>query len=143
MSLGYQHQAYDDQRFGTVGEIGGKFALNWNPTRLTSVTGTFVHEYVEDIFGASPGYVHNQYGVHVDHELRRDLLLSEDISFDARSLLRLTRDIDIVRYENRLQYQLSDGFSINAIYDFSHQSGTENTSSYDHNIFTLRMEKQF
>ena len=60
VETGYQHQAYDDPRFGTIGEPDAKLKLSWWPTLLTNVTLNGVHEYYEAFFIPSPGAVRNK-----------------------------------------------------------------------------------
>ncbi|MEM7293766.1 MAG: outer membrane beta-barrel protein [Pseudomonadota bacterium] len=72
--IGYVSQDPDDSAFSTVSGTSYGGELIWNATTLTSVTAT-VERTTEETTLASAGALRTRYGVRVDHELLRNLLL--------------------------------------------------------------------
>ncbi|WP_326878561.1 outer membrane beta-barrel protein [Aliidongia sp.] len=139
---GYQTQTYADAGFGKINEPDAIVDVLWSPTRLSQIDLKFVHEYFEDIFIDSPGYVHDLTTLTVSHELHRDLLFKADVSYDARQLERSPRSYDIITSETRLDYEAVRGLIVGVDYTF--QNLTSSTSrTFDDNILMLTLKKQF
>ena len=142
ISGGYQTQDYADPRYGRITEPDATVDLLWSPSGLTQVDIKYVHEYFEDLFIESPGYVHDTTTLTVSHELRRNLLLKADVSYDARDLQRSVRHYDIITTEGRADYSIIDGLTVGVDYTF--QNLTSNTTrTFDDNILMLTLKKQF
>jgi len=142
LSGGYQTQAYADPRYGTIDKPDVTAEVLWSPTQLTQLDVKYVHEYYEDIFIESPGYVHDMTTVTLSHELRRDILLKLDTSYDDRQLERSARHYDILTSEARVDYEVARGITIGV--DYTNQHLTSNTTrTFDDNIVMLSFKKQF
>jgi len=142
LSGGYQTQSYVDPRFGQIDEPDLTAEILWSPTQLTQLDLKFLHEYYEDIFDNSPGYVHNMTTVTLSHELRRDILVKLDTSYDERQLERSPRTFDILTSEARIDYEIARGITVGA--DYTNQNLTSNTTrTFDDNIVMLSFKKQF
>lgn len=142
LSTGYQTQSYADPRFGQIDEPDVTAEILWSPTQLTQLDLKYVHEYYEDIFFDSPGYVHDMTSVTLSHELRRDILLKLGASYDDRQLERSVRHYDILTTEARADYEIARGITIGI--DYVNQHLTSNTTrTFDDNIVMLSFKKQF
>lgn len=141
-SGGYQARQYADPRYGSIDAPELTLDVRWLPTLLTSIEGKFVHEYVEDIFDGTPGYVRNKAFLNLDHELRRDVLLSVGVSYDRRQYQRTTSRFNILSAVASIQHQLTDGITIGLSYTYAHQ--TSNTPrTYVSNNVLLELKKKF
>jgi hypothetical protein len=148
LETGYQRQAYDDPRFGTIGEPDGRIKVSWWPTRLTNVTLNATHEYYEAFFTPSPGAVRNKVVGRVDHELRRRWVASASASIERDDLKDESAHYTTEIAELSLKYLFSDGFSAGVDYMFAHQTSTGTTSttgatSFQQNIVTFTVKKLF
>jgi hypothetical protein len=142
LSGGYQTQTYADARYGTIDEPDITGEILWSPTQLTQIDLKYLHEYYEDIFVDSPGYVHDMTTVTLTHELRRDILLKLDVMYDDRQLERSTRHFDILTSEARVDYEVARGLTVGV--DYTNQNLTSNASrTFDDNIVMLSFKKQF
>lgn len=76
LAVGYLKQTYKDKTFSDVSGPGARIQLEWFPSQLTTVTVTGTRT-IEDagIIGAS-SYLSSNFGVKVDHELLRNVILS-------------------------------------------------------------------
>ncbi|GGE99255.1 hypothetical protein GCM10011611_01010 [Aliidongia dinghuensis] len=139
---GWQTQDYADPRYGTINKPDVVLDLLWSPTDLTQADIKFTHEYFEDLFAESPGYVHDMTTLTVSHELKRDLLLKASASYDARTLQKSTRRYDIISTDGRVEYEALRGFIVGVDYMF--QNLTSNASrTFNDNILMLTFKKQF
>jgi hypothetical protein len=157
LETGFQHQAYDDPRFGTVGEPDGRFILSWWPTRLTNVRLNGVHEYYEAFFTPSAGAIRNKVTASIDHELRRRWIASASFSFERDDLRGTPTRYTTQVADLSLKYLLADGFSAGLEYMYAHQTSTSSATStsttststgtgsttYQRNIITLTLKKLF
>lgn len=145
---GYQRQAYDDPRFGTIGEPDIRLKLSWWPSRLTNVTLNGVHEYYEAFFIPSPGAVRNKVVTRVDHELRRRWLASAFVSVERDDLKDVATHYTAEIAGLSFKYLFADGFSAGVDYTFTHQtnSGTvvaTGATNFQQNIVTFTIKKLF
>jgi hypothetical protein len=146
-TTGYQENNYDDSRFGSIGEPDVKLDALWTPSLLTSVELKFTHEYVEEILeqvGAeTPGYVHNEEEIGVQHEFRRNIIGSIDVSYDAQNFVHSTLHYDVVSPSAEIQYLFADGLSLKFDYNYTSQNqNLPNQYSY-RNVFTVNFVKRF
>jgi hypothetical protein len=146
VSGGWQQQDYADARFGAIGVPDATVDVRWSPTLLTQLDAKFIHEYTEDIdVNApinSPGYTHNQGILSIQHELRRDILLSLMVSDDFRDLERSPTRFNLVDIGPRAQYRLAEGVSLGFNYDHV-QLNSNIATHYSDDIALFTVKKQF
>jgi hypothetical protein len=142
LSGGYQAQDYADPRYGQINVPDVTAEVLWTATRLTQLDVKYVHEYFEDIFIESPGYIHNIETVTLSHELRRNILLKADVSYDDRQLERSVRHYDILTGEARADYEIAHGLTVGVDYT-SQKLTSDTTRSFVENIVMLTLKKQF
>jgi hypothetical protein len=145
VSGGWQQQDYADPRFGAIGEPDAKVDLNWSPTLLTHFDAQYIHEYAEDIDVEtpinSPGYVRNEAILSLQHELRRDFLVTLMVSDDFRDLNHSPTRFDLIDIGPKVQYRFSDGLS--AGFNLDHIQLSSNTTVHftdDIGLFTLKQQ---
>lgn len=150
LSSGLQHRTYDDSRFGTIDEPDVALDVIWTPSELTTVEAKFTHEYVEEVLEdslpvavSSPGYVHNEESIKVDHEFRRNLIGSISVDYDAQTFKASTLKYNILSPSAEIQYLFADGFSLKFDYDYSYQDQNLPTEYSYRNVFTLNFVKRF
>ena len=146
--VGYQHQAYDDPRFGTIGEPDVRLKLSWWPSLLTNVTVNATHEYYEAFFVPSPGAVRNKVVARVDHELRRRWVASASVSVERDDLRNVPTHYTAEIADLSLKYLFAEGFSAGVDYTFSHQTSTgavvtTGATTFQQNIVTFTIKKLF
>lgn len=81
IAAGYARQRFDNPLFGDISAIGARGQVEWFATPLTTITA-FGSRTIEDagVIGAS-GFLSTNVGAQVDHELRRNLILSAQVGF--------------------------------------------------------------
>lgn len=78
---GYLSQDYEDRQFNTIRGVDGGLRLIWTPTQLTAVIPYVERTARETIFPGTPGSLTLRAGVDLQHELRRNLLLTGGFSY--------------------------------------------------------------
>jgi hypothetical protein len=145
---GYQRQAYDDPRFGTISVPDGRINLSWWPTRLTNVRLSGIHEYYEAFFTPSPGAVRNRFSASIDHELRRRWVASLTVAFERDDLKEESTRYISQSADLALKYSFADGFSAVVDYQFAHQTSAGNqvgtgATTFQGNLVTFTIKKLF
>ncbi|MGB8841015.1 MAG: outer membrane beta-barrel protein [Aliidongia sp.] len=146
VSGGWQQQDYAEPRFGAIGVPDATVDVRWSPTLLTQLDAKYIHEYAEDIdVNApinSPGYTHNEGILALQHELRRDILLSLLVSDDFRDLERSPTRFNLVDVGPKVQYRLAEGISLALNYDHV-QLSSNIATHYSDDIALFTVKKQF
>jgi hypothetical protein len=142
-SSGFQIQNYADQRFGTVTEPNGNLSISWWPTLLTNVKLNYTHEYQEGFFEGAPGSIRNRVIFEVDHELRRNLLLTVGVRDERLDVVRSTQADQEQIAEAKLQYQFQTGLATVLDYRYDHQIGIGGLGSFAKNVVTVSLKKMF
>lgn len=107
VGIGYTSQAYDDVTLPDISGASVDGQLEWFPTQLTTVTFQASREVDEAPFSGSGGFFRTSTGARVDHELRRNVILSS--GFD------IVRDDyqDIDRIDDRVTVDIGATYVMN------------------------------
>jgi hypothetical protein len=153
LEAGYQQRDYDDPRFGAVGTPDVFLKASWWPSRLTSFNLNFTHEFYESFFTSSPGAVRKKVVAHLDHELRRRLLLITSVTFERDDLVKVASRFISETLDVKLQYHFADGFTAALDYAFTRQTAADATqavttvatgaTNFEKSVVTLSIKKQF
>ncbi len=76
VAVGYLNEDKDDDFFADVSGLSVDAQMEWFPTRLTTVNFNAVRRVVDTGAFDSPSAVETRFGAGVDHELRRNIILS-------------------------------------------------------------------
>jgi hypothetical protein len=80
-AVGYLQQNFDDTRFKDITGLGGKMSLQWFPTQLTTVSGTITRTVEDSIEIGAGGFLSTNFTGQVDHELRRNIILTGQFAY--------------------------------------------------------------
>lgn len=81
IAVGYLSEDKDDPFFKDVDGLSLDGRMQWFPSRLTTVTFTAARRVADVGDINSPSVVETRYGGRVDHELRRNIILSGELNF--------------------------------------------------------------
>lgn len=130
-----------DYDFGG-GTDGTAVAANveWYITRLTTITVN-AHRNAEDVVGANTAlpYVESQYGARVDHELRRNIILTAGAQAGTRDYDVIDRKDDFSYVEVGADYLLNRRVAIRGRYRHNEvqSDGADRYRDYEVNELTL------
>ena len=142
VSGGYQRQEYLDRRYGAIGEPDAIVDVLWSPTQLTQVEAKYTHEYFEDINFDSPGYIRNQALFQLQHELRRNFVVTGQLIDDYRDLAQSNRRYDLIDATGKAEYRFPTGFVLALSFDRQSLSSTT-TFHFTDDITLLSLKKDF
>lgn len=144
--VNYLYQDYDDPRLESTSGIGGGMDLVWTPTRLTTVKGSFVSRIDETSLAGVSGYYSRMFILSVDHELRRNIILSAKAGYGSNDYNGSQVNINgnpttggTQRNENvflagaAVKYLINRNFYARAYYDFFRRDVNIPGNDYDWN----------
>lgn len=142
LSVGYQQQFYEDDRFGSPSSPVGRLSLLWNPDRVTSVRAESVYEYAESFDGTSPGYWRSLNTLRVAHDFGFDVLGFGRLVYQQRDFEGQSRTDDIYGLDVGMSYRMDRGLFLDA--EYRHREQESSTSSdYGRNLVLLQIRRTF
>jgi hypothetical protein len=81
IGVGYMKQKFDNAIFEDISGLGVRGQLEWFPTQLTTVTVTGQRQVQDAGIETAAGYVQTSVSGQVDHELRRNIILTGQLSY--------------------------------------------------------------
>jgi hypothetical protein len=140
---GYRSQEADGTAFepmkGT--QFGG--SITWNPSGLTTIKGDVVRVVEETTQADSPGFFATRYGLGIDHELLRNLLLGLNGSYTTRKYEGIGRDDNYVRGGAYAKYLLNRHLYISLNYNYTDRRSSEAGEDFVKNVYMLRLQTQY
>ena len=140
VAVGYLQQNYDDPSLASPKGLALEGKVEYFATPLTTFTFA-AHRRVEETIAAASAssYVDSLYGVRVDHELRRNILLSGGISAGSRAFEGADRDDDLLNADLGARFLLNRRVELGAAWRFERQdsSGALPAQDYDVNRFVV------
>lgn len=134
---GYLHHDYDTAAYGDYDGMG--FGVNgyWNPTGLTTFTLNIGRDMQETIVANSGGYMQTRVRLNVDHELRRNIMLSGVVGYNNDDYQNISREDDVWSAGAGIKYLLNSHFHLYADYNFISRDSNINANDYDQNRFLI------
>lgn len=136
---GYLWQSYSDAAFNDVGAFDYGARLNWRASPSTRVTGSLDRTLEETTLSGSPGYLDSVARLGIDHDLRRDLTLSTDVSYGIADYQDSDRNDRMLGFGTGLKYYLTPNVFIGPEYRFFRRDSSEGDANYDENQIWLRL----
>lgn len=138
-SIGYAYRQNDN--FENEGGLAGDIGIVWTPTQLTTATFTgragFDETTVTFEGDRSSGNLASAIGVNVDHELRRNIILNGNASYDRDDFQGTGRTDDTFRIGGGVTYLLNRNLSLDATYRFDTRDSDDDGAEFDRNIFRV------
>ena len=106
----YHDESYDDPMLPNVNGWAGGAAMQWRPTKLTSIGARITSDIQPTTYGYSSGYLRTLYTVRADHELLRDLQINGQVSY-SDSKYQLTADAPVAARSKDEVWQYGLGLS--------------------------------
>jgi hypothetical protein len=150
---GYVIQDYEAAELGKISGIDFGTRVVWNVTQLTSVSAN-IDRRVQDsnTFALladgspviSPGYLRTNFGVTVDHELLRNVLLTGRVGYQNDDYERIDRTDDRFDVGLGIRYSFTRNFYVGGSYTYSNRSsdGASAAGEFERNLFLLRLGAQ-
>jgi hypothetical protein len=128
-------QDYDDPAIGTVDGTGFTGRVEWFPTQLTTVTLNAART-VEDSAFVGASYVETHVGAAVDHELRRNIILSAGARAENREYEGIDRDDDLTAVDVGATYIANRRMRFNVGYGYRQNDSNAFGEDFEENRLT-------
>lgn len=140
VAVGYQTTEYDSPAFSNVDGFSAYGQVDWFVTQLTTATFNASRETVESGVTGAAGVERTSVGARVDHELRRDLILTGGLTYQKDDYVSYLRNDDRSTFDAGVDWYTNRMLTIGARYErFEQQSSGFNADrDFDANVFTVR-----
>jgi hypothetical protein len=132
VAVGHFERDYD---FGSSTDgLAASANLEWYITRLTTITFT-AHRNSEDVVGATTAvpFIESRYGLRVDHELQRNLILTAGGEAGARDYDLIARDDEFFLADLGADYLINRRFVVRGRYEIVQVNSNLAGADFDEN----------
>ncbi len=145
IQVGYMKQSYDGTSFKDIDGFNVLGRVEWFPTQLTTIGLNGSRTIEESTALTSPGYVSNNIGASVDHELMRNVLLSASASYGKDNYEQIDRDDKRTNFSATATYLLNRRVGLFLTYNYLKQEseGATPGASFKDNKLIASVALQF
>lgn len=140
--VGYFEQRYERAAFDTISgpSFGGD--ITWNPTGLTTVTAGLERSVEETTLNGASGALQTAFRAGIDHELRRNVILSADTRLAERDYDGITREDTDARFGIGATYLANEYLELGVRYGYAMRDSTRAGADYDAQTLLFRVTGQ-
>lgn len=140
---GYRRRDYDAAQLEDSDGATFGADLTWNVTGLTTLNFLASQEVNATTVTGASGIDTTTYGVSVDHELLRNLIVSASLSDVTEDYEGVARDDDVMQAGFTARYLMNRRLHVTLGYDISERdTSPPNPDEYDRDVMYLRLDAQ-
>lgn len=145
VQVGYMKQSYDNPAFADVDGFSATGRVEWFPTQLTTIGLNGSRSIEESTALGSQGYISNNIGASIDHELMRNVLLSAAYAHGKDNYRGVDRDDKRDNFSATATYLLNRRVGLFLTYNYLKQdsSGAQKGASFKDNKLIASVALQF
>lgn len=121
VTVGYFEQNYDDPDVGTVDGVAVAANAEWRPTQLTTVHVAASRSPEETGVGGAVSNLQTVGSVRVDHELRRNIVLTAGVDGGNREYRGVDREDSVLNGDVGVRYLVNRNVAVSGGYRFESQ----------------------
>ena len=95
---GYETRSFSSRQYKTISAPIVEAAVIWTPTGLTTVTGSATRHIQDSADDTTSGFTETAFGLRVDHELLRNVLLQAHVHYDIDDYARNQGSQSLARF---------------------------------------------
>ncbi|MEN3975900.1 outer membrane beta-barrel protein [Emcibacter sp. SYSU 3D8] len=141
--VGYRSQSFKDMALVDIDGVAGGLNFIWAPTKLTTVTISGERTVEETTLVGSTASLNTSFGLTVDHELRRNLVITLSGGYLNRHYEGIARDDDNWRGGLGMQYLISRHFRLRAGYNYNSRRSNVFGNGYDTNTAYVNLHVDY
>lgn len=136
VGVGYTEQSYDDPTLPDADGASVDAMVEWFPTQLTTITATASRGIQESAIANSGGFLGTEAALRVDHELRRNWILTAEGRFGQDDYQGVDRTDERFGASVSATWFVNRNVGVRAYYDFVDQdsSGAAGSQDYTRNV---------
>lgn len=139
---GYQSQDYSDVTLDNISGFAFGVDVEWYVTPLTTVRALASSSVEETINASASGYLSNSYGLGLDHELMRNVIVSADVGYTTDDYEGITRKEDTLTLDLGVDYLINRNFRAEFGYTYTNRESDTAGRSYDNNVVGISLKAQ-
>ena len=145
IQVGYMKQSYDQAAFKSISGFNASGRVEWFPTQLTTLGVNGSRTIEESTAPGSAGYISNNLGASIDHELLRNVLLSAAYTHGKDNYKGVDRDDKRDNVSATATYLLNRRVGLFLTYNYLKQnsSGAAKGASFKDNKLIASVALQF
>ena len=124
VGLGYTEQDYDDPAIGKTSGLSVEALVEWFPTPITTITAHASRSVEDAAIAGAAGYFNTDIGVSIDHELRRNVILSAGARWGEDDYSGLDRTDTRTSLSAGATYMLNRSAGVRATYTYDDQASS-------------------
>lgn len=137
--IGYHERSYEDVTLSDASGLAYGADIQWFATPLTTVTLNAASSIEETTTAGASGYQSNGFGVTIDHELMRNIILSGNVGYSLDEYDTITRQDDTIRAGLGVQYLVNRNFELGLNYNLTDKNSDALASDYQRNEVGLTL----
>ena len=143
--VGYLQQDYDDPALKDAKGLALEGNIEYFATPLTTVTLGARRRVEETLTTGASSYMATAANVRIDHELRRNILLTAGVGMLNRNFQGMSRDDDLLQADAGARFLLNRRMELGARWRYERQqsSGPVADPEYDANRFVVSAAVRF
>jgi len=141
--LGYRYQDYQDSDLDSFGGVGGGADVTWNVTGLTTINFLFSSDIRETTDDDASGRLVTTGEIGVDHELRRNIILSGNVGVTRDNYEGTSRTDWIYRAGPDLTYLINRYLRASLGYDFVKRDSDNSNDDFTNHVVLVRLGLQY
>lgn len=143
ISVGHVRTQFKDTRFDTIKDIRAAAVLNWNISPLTTMRFRLARDVRETSLAGASSVIQTYYGISLDHELRRNIILGLDLTTMRENFQGIAQNEKTHTVGIRADYRFNQRWFTRGSYHYSTRSSNAATRDYNDNRFMLSIGTNF
>jgi len=141
IGLGYTEQDYESAALPDIDGLSVEGIVEWFPTQLTTVTFNASRSVQDSAVAGSGGFFATSAGVNVDHELRRNVVVSAGVTLSEDDYSGIDRTDERINVQAGVTYYMNRNVGVRASYNYLDQdsSGAAGNQDYTKNVIGLSL----
>lgn len=139
VAVGYLEDSKDSDVFADVSGLSLDANVQWFPSRLTTVSFDASRRVIDPGLATAGSATAQDYGIRVDHELFRNILLFGAASQQERDYEDINRDDELMELRFGATYKMNKRIHIDGYFERFDRDSTVAAGNFEQNIFGLAL----
>ena len=137
VAIGYLEDTKDSDVFADVSGLSVEADVQWFPTRLTTVSFDASRRVIDPGLATAGSATALDYGVRVDHELYRNILLFAEAGRNDRDYEDIDRDDERLELGFGATYKMNKRIHFDGYFQRIERDSTNPNGNFEQNVFGL------
>ncbi|MFZ4763275.1 MAG: outer membrane beta-barrel protein [Alphaproteobacteria bacterium] len=140
LGVGYLQQNYDRKQFNDISGLSVTADAYWNVTQMDTITAKLHRSVAETTVAGASGTTITSFGLGIDHELMRNVILSAGADYSHSQYEGLTREDDVYGITLGGKYLINRNLSVGAEYKYDDRSSDKAVDEFSRNTFLVNLK---